>query len=140
MARKIMDQLFPPSTENPQRLVVSLKSWTALVTRLNQLETSLRDERQKREKLYQLVRPLLKESKTRLSPQQKALFPENRGSGGEPRPLSAQVAKWQAEKSLIQKALYKNEQKLYRLLSQIKEREPDLMDLLPENSDHISPF
>ena len=141
MARKIMDQLFPPSIEKPQKFVVSLKSWTALLTRLHRLEAHLREQRQKTEKLYQLIRPSLKEEKANFSLQhEKALFSRHQRSSKETKTLSDQLEEWQAENRLIQKALYENEQKLHQLLKQIKDREPDPIDLLPENPSPISPI
>ena len=75
MARKLIDQLFPSSKEGPapQRVSVSLKSWTSLVSRLNQLEKQLKNNREQTEALYSLIKNWITEEHTFTQHQQKIL-------------------------------------------------------------------
>ena len=79
MARKLVDQLFSHS-EDPvvkQRVWISLKSWKALVSRLNRLEAQVQECQKTTENLNQLVRQWLKEDKTRILNRENTLSAEN---------------------------------------------------------------
>ena len=79
MARKLIDQLFSQS-EDPigkQRVWISLKSWKALVSRLNRLEAQVQECQKTTENLNQLVRQWLNEDKARILNRENALPTEN---------------------------------------------------------------
>ena len=78
MARKLIDQLFSHSEPTPSdRVLVSLQSWKALVSRLNRQEVQLKTCQKNIEKLNKLIKQWLTEDKSRIIHRERALLPHS---------------------------------------------------------------
>ena len=123
MARKIIDQLFPTGSEKPDRVLVSLKAWKALLTRLNQLESQVRECQAQ---IRSQHRFFIREKGTESSP----FLQQTTSTKKDLFFLRAQLKEQKKKQKHLKHALFEQGQKTQHILHQIRAIEMEEMGFL----------